>query len=226
MSDTASEPRIFAKKYLDPGERLAEVLFGLIMVLTITLTAGLTVGREHGAVRELLIAAIGCNLAWGIIDGGMYIMSALLERGRYARLITAIRSAPDEASALVPIGRALDGTLVGISPGEARLRVYHDLRELALETDPPKVRITRDDVMGALASCWLVVLATVPAAVPFLLMDDARLALRTSNGLLLGLLFLVGFSWGKYASVNRWLAGMVFLAVGTVLVGVAIAFGG
>jgi hypothetical protein len=226
MSDTASEPHRWFHDYLDPGERLAEVLFGLIMVLTITLTAGLTVGHEPGAAREMLIAAIGCNIAWGIIDGGMYIMSALLERGRHARLVIAIKSAPDEASALGPIGRALDGTLVGLSPAHERLRVYHDLRELALKTDPPKVRIHRDDVMGALASCWLVVVATIPAAVPFLLMDDARLALRTSNGLLLGLLFVIGCSWGQYASVNRWLAGLVFLAVGTVLVGVAIAFGG
>jgi hypothetical protein len=226
MSATASEPRTFVEKYLDPGERLAEVLFGLIMVLTITLTAGLTVGHEPGAVREMLVAAIGCNIAWGIIDGGMYIMGALLERGRHARLITAIKGAPDEASALEMIGRGLDDTLVGLSSADQRMKVYRGLRELALKTEPPKVRITRDDVMGALASCWLVVLATVPAAVPFLLMHDATRALRTSNGLLLGLLFLVGFSWGRYANVNRWVAGAAFLALGTVLVAVAIALGG
>jgi len=226
MSATASEPHRWFQDYLDPGERLAEVLFGLIMVLTITLTAGLTVGHEPGAAREMLIAVIGGNIAWGIIDGGMYLMSALLDRGRHARLIRVIRNAPDEAAALVPIGRALNDTLIGLSPAEDRLRVYRDLRELALKTEPPTVRITRDDAMGAVASCLLVVLTTVPAVVPFLLMDDTRLALRTSNGLLLGLLFLVGFSWGQYASVNRWLAGLVFLAVGTVLVGVAIAFGG
>jgi hypothetical protein len=47
----------FVPKYLDPASRLGEILFGLIMVLTVTLTAGLTVdeGRAAGLVpvREI-----------------------------------------------------------------------------------------------------------------------------------------------------------------------------
>jgi hypothetical protein len=40
--------RRFVPRYLDPASRLGEVLFGLIMVLTMTLTAGLTIaeGKE------------------------------------------------------------------------------------------------------------------------------------------------------------------------------------
>ncbi|PYI79047.1 MAG: hypothetical protein DMF04_01220 [Verrucomicrobia bacterium] len=34
--------RRFVPRYLDPASRLGEVLFGLIMVLIMTLTAGLT----------------------------------------------------------------------------------------------------------------------------------------------------------------------------------------
>jgi hypothetical protein len=59
-------PRIrrFVPRYLDPASRLGEVLFGLIMVLTMTLTAGLTVAEGTEGVRQLLLAAIGCNVAW------------------------------------------------------------------------------------------------------------------------------------------------------------------
>ncbi|MFQ2093928.1 hypothetical protein ACK330_14935 [Aeromonas taiwanensis] len=47
---------------LDPISRYAEILFGLLMVLTFTggfnaLEAG------RGEVRDLLIAGIGCNIA-------------------------------------------------------------------------------------------------------------------------------------------------------------------
>ena len=35
------EKQTFVERYLDPASRLGEVLFGLIMVLTVTLTAGL-----------------------------------------------------------------------------------------------------------------------------------------------------------------------------------------
>ena len=61
---------------LDPSERIAEVLFGLIMVLTFTgsLSAA-EAGRDD--VRAMLIGALGCNIAWGIIDGVLYLMGVL-----------------------------------------------------------------------------------------------------------------------------------------------------
>ena len=61
----------FLKRYLDPASRMGEILFGLIMVLTMTLTAGLTVDSGPAGVRQLLHAAVGCNIVWGIIDAVM-----------------------------------------------------------------------------------------------------------------------------------------------------------
>jgi hypothetical protein len=71
-----------------------------------------------------------------------------------------------------------------------------------------------------------VVLSTIPAAIPFLLIDAPRLALRVSNFLLVGLLFVVGYQWGHHAHASRWGAGLAFLFAGLALVGVAIALGG
>ena len=43
--------------------------------MVMTFTVSLRVARaDHLQVREMLIGAIGCNLAWGIIDGIMYVM--------------------------------------------------------------------------------------------------------------------------------------------------------
>jgi len=50
-------------EHLDPGERLGELLFGMIMVLTFTLGAGIELREDREATRELLIAALGCNAA-------------------------------------------------------------------------------------------------------------------------------------------------------------------
>jgi hypothetical protein len=63
----ANKPNRAEKHLLDPTERLSEVLFGLIMVLTFTCSFSVaTAGRAD--VKNMLIAALGCNLAWGIID--------------------------------------------------------------------------------------------------------------------------------------------------------------
>jgi hypothetical protein len=51
-----------SKRVLDPHERISEVLFGLIMVLTFTGSISIAeAGRED--IRAVLIAALGCNLA-------------------------------------------------------------------------------------------------------------------------------------------------------------------
>jgi hypothetical protein len=79
----------FISRHLSAGERLGELLFGLIMTLTFTLTAGFVVGDGQDAVRELLIATIGCNIAWGIIDAGLLILGRVFDR-RLQRRWTSI----------------------------------------------------------------------------------------------------------------------------------------
>ena len=93
----------FVRRYLDPASRLGEILFGLIMVLTVTLTAGLTVDEGRAGVRQLLFAAIGCNIAWGIIDAVMYIMNCITVRSGKVRLVKAVRHSPDGRVALALI---------------------------------------------------------------------------------------------------------------------------
>jgi hypothetical protein len=197
------------------------------MVLTFTLTAGLSVAEGPEGVRQLLIAAIGCNFAWGIIDGVFYIMGALFERGRLNRLSQAVRQAPSEAAATAAIATALDGTLGSVSTEGARRTLYVDIARVVSRSAQAKVRVTRADILGALASFWLVVLSTIPAALPFVIFNDRpRFALRVSNGLLLGMLFFVGHRWGKYTGGSGWLIGLALTLVGGVLVAIAVALGG
>jgi hypothetical protein len=216
----------FFRTYLEPADRLNEILFGLIMVLTFTLTAGLTVEDGPGAARELLWATLGCNIAWGIIDGAMFLMDALLERSRRVRLLTAVQRAPDEATALGEIDRALDRTVLTVASDEERARIGRVVYGVARGLPPERTRLHIDDLLGALASGLLVMISTVPAVLPFLVIDEPWQALRVSNLLLVGLLFVVGYQWGEHARVRPWLAGFVFLVVGMALVGAAIALGG
>ena len=90
----------FIQSYLEPTEILCEILFGLIMVLTFTLGAGLVVNDGVSATRTLLLAILGCNIAWGLIDGVMHIMSCMLERSRKAQLLKALQSVESEAEGL------------------------------------------------------------------------------------------------------------------------------
>lgn len=217
----------WVERSLDPGERLGEILFGLVMVLTFTLTAGLTVSEGREGVRELLAAAIGCNIAWGIIDAVFFVMGGLFRRGQRHRLARAIRATPDPEAAATLVADELDPALAGVSSTEERRRFYGDVVRMVRRLPEEKARITRDDLRGALASFWLVVLSTIPAALPFLIFrDQPRFALRVSNGLLIALIFLVGFRWARYTGGSGWRIGFALALMGGALVAIAVALGG
>ena len=226
MMASAAAPRHFVQRYLDPASRLGEILFGLIMVLTMTLTAGLTVAEGKEGVRQLLLAAIGCNVAWGLIDAVMYIMNCITVRNGKMRLIEAVQGASDSSSAIELVRCEIEPELQDLlDPGEAK-RMNLSLVKHISQIRIGKTKLTREDLYGALACFWLVFLSCLPAALPFFLFSRPHLALRVSNFLLIALLFLVGQKWAEYAGTNRLLTGTAMVVLGLVLVGAAILLGG
>ena len=81
-------------RVLDPNERISEVLFGLIMVLTFTGSLRIAL-EDRNEIRAMLIGALGCNFAWGIIDGVFYLMNCLSEKSRNRATLLAVRKASD-----------------------------------------------------------------------------------------------------------------------------------
>jgi hypothetical protein len=210
---------------LDPAEQVGELLFGLIMVLTFTLGAGIELADREGT-RALLIAALGCNTAWGLIDAALYLMGRLSERGRMHSLVKAIQAAPGEENARSLVARELDARLPPVIASPMRAALDAHVLERVRELKPGRNRVTGDDLLAALAVFWLVFLTALPAVVPFFLMPDPQLAMRTSNAVLIALLFYVGWRWAGFTGAGRWRTALVVSLLGVALVLVAIALGG
>ena len=67
MSEQNREGEAVREPVLSPVDRVSEMLFGLFMALTFV--GAVSVADSGDAqVRTLLIAALGCNLAWGLVD--------------------------------------------------------------------------------------------------------------------------------------------------------------
>ncbi len=214
------------ERYLDPASRLGEVLFGLIMVLGATLTAGLSVADGAKGVRELLQAALGCNVAWGIIDGIMYVMNCMTLRAEKARLIEGIQRAPDTRAALEIVRSDIEPRFETLTGPEQRDALCRSILEYLAQSDAPRTSVTKEDLYGAVACFWLVFLSCLPAAAPFLIFSEPTRALRVSNFLLIAMLFIAGQKWAEYVHTNRLVTGLVMVAIGLALVGVAVLLGG
>ena len=113
-----------SKRVLEPNERISEVLFGLIMVLTFTGSLSI-VGADRSAVRTMLIGALGCNLAWGIIDGVFYLMGCLAEKGSNLATLRAVRQASDPQKAHRVIADAVPSDLAAVLGTRQRPLFYH-----------------------------------------------------------------------------------------------------
>jgi VIT family len=209
-------------RILEPMDRVSEVLFGLIMALTFTLTLGV-VTADNIQVRTMLLAALGCNLAWGIIDGVVFVMARFNQRGRNFVKLRAVRSATEVGDAHRIIADALPPLLASVlRPDQLEL-----MRQKLLQLPEPKrPRLTTRDARGAMGICLLSFLSTFPIVIPFMLIGDARLALRISNAVAIAMLFVCGYAFGYRAGFRPWATGVSMVAIGAALVGVAIALGG
>lgn len=227
--DTASRDETkqsFINRYLDPTDVLEEILFGLIMVLAFTLGAGLVVEEGKEATLTMLIGIIGCNTAWGLIDGGMYIIGCMFDRSRKARLLKSIQTAGSEDEALTMIREQLDHGLEPFATESERMNLYKAVHMRLKSVGIERPRLQKEDLYGAVASFWLVFLSAVPAVIPFLLFSDRIVALRVSNLLLLAMLFLVGYRVGKAAHSSPWVVGFTVLVEGLIMVGIVMVLGG
>jgi hypothetical protein len=207
---------------LDPIDRVSEVIFGLLMALTFTGSLSVaSAGRED--VRTMMIAAIGCNLAWGLADAVMYLVRTVTERTRNRTLLAQLRTA-DAAAGQRLVADALPGRLADAVGPEALEGVRRRLVELPAE--PVRSRLGARDFKGALGVFLLVVLATFPVVIPFMLFRETGFALRVSNALSLLMLFMAGWALGRYAGGSPWRSGLAMAVTGAVLIGAIIALGG
>ena len=210
-------------RVLEPSERTAEVLFGLIMVLTFTGSLSIAdAGRAD--IRVMLIGALGCNLAWGVIDGVLYLMGALaghsLDQSVYRAALDARNPADGHRAIRDAVPPIVASVLGPLDLEQIRQRLSR-LPEL-----PARSHLSAADWRGAVGVFLLVFLSTFPVALPFVFMQDPPLALRVSNAVAVTMLFLAGANYGRVVNRSPVAVGAAMVALGLVLVALTMALGG
>ena len=220
LSEEASKP---TKRFLDPMERISEILFGLVMVLTITCSFSVG-GGGRTEVHEMLIGTIGCNVAWGVIDAVLYWLACFHANGQKIMTLRAAREAenPDEAYRL--IADALPPVLAAVTTSAEFEIIRRKLQQLP--EPPQRPRLTKDEWLAGLGVFLLVVVATFPVVLPFLFVHDPTRALRISNGIAVLLLFLTGYAYGYHIGHRPLRSGLIVIAIGAAMVAIAMALGG
>ena len=208
---------------LDKPSRISEILFGLIMVLTFTGTiSASTAGKQE--VRELLWAALGCNIAWGLVDGIMYLMDVLVGRAYNVMQLNLIKRSESKVESREIIRDNLSPLLADLMDNEDIDRLNEKLKKLP-ELSVRKTFILKDFLIAGQIFI-LVFLVTFPVALPFLFIDNVALAMRISNGVALLLLFAGGFTLARYSGLRPVITALAYTAIGVFLVALTMILGG
>ena len=196
------------------------------MVLDFTLIGGLTAGAGRQGVRHLLIAALGCNVAWGIIDAALFLLGSVFSRNQRVQLARRLKAAKSEQQAMAIMREEFDLEDEPAMSEEDRAPIHRMVLQIMRRAATRRAHLRRQDFEAAAVVILLVSLTAVPGVAPFLFLQDGYLALRTANAIQVVLLFVVGYSWAEHTGANPWCTGLAIVALGIGMVLVAVVLGG
>lgn len=208
---------------LDPVDRLSEVLFGLIMVLTFTGTiSASTAGRQD--IDQLLWAALGCNFAWGLVDAIMNMMDTIIDRGHDSTQFLKLKKSRTTEETRSIVKDNMSPLLVELMDDAELDSLGAKMKELPKPTR--KAGLTLKDFRIAGEIFLLVFLSTFPVVLPFIFFDDVALALRVSNGVAIVLMFTAGYILARYSGLRPFMTAIIYTVLGLILVAITMALGG
>jgi len=207
---------------LSPFERGSEIIFGILMAISVTAAAEITTAGGLD-VRELMLAALGCNLAWGLIDGVVYLLQQQFERYRNHRTFLELRAIEAEDAFRQRVKEELPPVLgQALTPD-----TYARLREMVNSYAERRPALwSWREVATAGTICLLVFGSTFPLVVPFLVLQDPWQALQALKAVAVVMLFLLGWGIGRWSGASPLGSGAVLATVGIVLAVLCLALGG
>lgn len=168
--------------------------------------------------KIMILVPLGATVAWGMIDGIMYVLLNLRERGKKSQLLSLIKSYKDENDTLSLLKNEMVSPLFDLLNKETQLNICHEIVNRLNEVTVEKPKgISKNDLRIVATTILIVTGAGIPLIIPFILLNDVLLAIRISQIIGLVMLFCIGYWWAKLASRHK-----VRSAIGLTLLGAAI----
>ncbi len=221
-------------EFLDPIDALLTIFYSILFALLFTLSYSVLIHRgvisssfAGGYGQDLFVTILGAATAWGIIEGVLYVMSEVLTRRERYRLLQYVQTSDSDEEADTAIANELDFILEPITNEEQRHALHRDIRVYLSQAQPQAIGLKREDVMGAVATVLLYVVAVLPSLLPLLIFpNETKLAIHISSVVSFLVIFATGWVWGMHTNANPWKTGLLLSSVCLAMVLVAKLLGG
>ncbi|QLH75242.1 MAG: VIT1/CCC1 transporter family protein [Methanomassiliicoccales archaeon] len=209
---------------LTPSDTLSEIVYGVITALAVTNALWFTLdGRESDAF--VITATLLVNAAWGISDSIIYLLRAAVDKNAAYSDLHSLRELTEE-EAKEMIDASLEGTVVSALHPEDRRKIVDDIYMHSKKTRPVRSGLDRWDVIGAVASFLLYVLAALPVLIPHIFLIGLLTPIILSNIIGIVIMFFIGYVWAGRVRGPRFKAGVIMAMSGVVMITIITLVGG
>ena len=218
--NVAKETFEFVGETLSLGDRLSELLYGVLMVTSIS---GLVLLGQPGGENDLyymLVVLFITIVMWGLLDGISYALLSSANRAERETLIESLQVEKDRSKRKEAIEGDLEGTLLARLDDESRSKIV-DIIEIGLPRDEERMKknkLTGFEKDIILAAFLLDFIALIILVFPYLFFDNVKTAALTSHVMALGMFVIIGYYYSKYAHLNKWKGAFVCGLLGLILV--------
>ena len=210
--------------YTGPGLVLQELLYGFIMALIFVSAAQFEI-MHFSSNTDLILAIIGMNTAWGIVDMVIFSLVDRFDQREYVRIIESKEDVDDEYIKKL-IHYNLSGTLIDVLDEKDEIRIVKEILRSRLEPEEDLKKERRSLYIGNFL-CFVYTISTViPVSIPLLLIEDMGTACLWSSLVSAAFMFLIGYLMHEYTGVNKWLMGLIVASIGMGITFLALILGG
>lgn len=170
----------------------SEPMFGVIMVVCFTSVLRTYPQAAEKVIGTVLLSALFCCIAWGLVDGLFYAWEAHYELEKKKKLQAQVQSPADEKTARELVDDDLGDTVIDLMDEEDKEQIYQIIHEKVPGIDLGKVSL-KEDIVTVLIAFSLVVGSSIIVMIPFLIFSPVMNALKISNFTGIFLLFFMGY---------------------------------
>jgi hypothetical protein len=204
----------------------SEPMFGVIMVVCFTSVLRAFPNLAETILGTILLSALFCCIAWGLVDGIFYAWEAHYELDKKRKLQTQVQALADPNRGRELVEDDLGDTIVDLMNDEDKEQIYQIVEKNVTGVDLGRVSI-EEDIITVLIAFGLVVGSSIIVILPFLLFSPVMTALKISNITGILLLFIMGYWREEDKKISKKLVTGGFTAlVALIITFVTVVLGG
>ncbi len=220
QNNVAKETLEFVGETLSLGDRISELLYGVLMVTSIS---GLVLLGEPGGENDLyymIVILFITIVMWGLLDGISYALLSSANRAERETLVESLEVEKDQEKRKKAIEEDLDETLIARLDEESRSKIVGIVngglpRNEAKMTKNKLTGYEKDIILAAFLLDFIPLIILV---FPYLFFDSVKTAALTSHIIALVMFVILGYYYAKYAHLNKWKGAFVCGLLGLILV--------